>query len=49
MSVKNKSEFGKGLVYNLGLFLAHSERYNEFLKTKPKGTKINYEQYRNVV
>jgi hypothetical protein len=24
-----KSEFGKGLCYNLGLFLAHAERWNQ--------------------
>ena len=26
---KKESEFGKGLTYNLGLFLAHAERFKE--------------------
>ena len=29
---KKISEFGKGLTYCLGLFLAHEERFGEFLK-----------------
>lgn len=33
-----KSEFGKGLCYNLGLFLAHEERYMKY--------KIDFEKIR---
>lgn len=35
------SEFGRGLTYNLGLFLAHAERINEYRRlksTNPKST-----------
>jgi len=37
--MKFKSEFGKGLVYNLGLFLAHQDRFirdEENFKNKPE-------------
>lgn len=33
---KTESEFGKGLCYNLGLFLAHAERYKEMKQTYAK-------------
>jgi len=35
---KNKSEFGKGLTYCLGLFLCHSER--DYWKSKPKDAEL---------
>jgi len=37
MSIK-KSDFGKGCVYNLGLFLAHSEKFLECLNLRLEDT-----------
>ena len=35
------SEFGKGLAYCLGLFLAHAERYSSDLKKHQKNAENN--------
>ena len=43
---KTESEFGKGTVYNLGLFLSHAERNSE-LRAKMKGNDLLSELWFN--
>lgn len=48
MVMDEKSAFGKGLTYNLGLFLAHQERFFEFQrKAKDEHDDFYYSEWFN--